>query len=81
MYIRFFKNKIYLYFYTILKASVLTVIIRHLFTNNPSQLFLINSLYAYRWLNGGPARHVSLLTGRASPLARRPIPRHVMSAC
>jgi hypothetical protein len=26
------------------------------FTNNPSQLFQINPLHAYRWRNGGPAR-------------------------
>jgi hypothetical protein len=42
--------------YNILKAPVSTVVSRHLFTNNPSQLFQINSLHAYRWPNGGPAR-------------------------
>jgi hypothetical protein len=37
MYIRFFcKIK---YIYTILKAPVSTVVIHHLFTNNPSHLF------------------------------------------
>jgi hypothetical protein len=43
------------------------------FTNNPSQLFQINPLHAYRWPNG--ARH--------GPDARGPQlwPRHVMSAC
>jgi hypothetical protein len=34
--------------YTILKAPVLTVVVRHFFTNNPSQLFQINRLYVYR---------------------------------
>jgi hypothetical protein len=33
-------------FYTILKASVSTVVMRHCFTNNPSQLFQINLLHA-----------------------------------
>jgi hypothetical protein len=32
------------------------VVSRHLFTNNPSQLFQINPLHAYRWPNGGLAR-------------------------
>jgi hypothetical protein len=62
------------------------VLLRHLFTNNLSQLFQVNSLNAYRWPNGGPAwarrpwattlaqaRHAGLLTVSASPLARRPI--------
>jgi hypothetical protein len=44
-----------IYIYTILKAPVLTVVPRHLFTNNLSQLFQINLLHAYRWPNGGPA--------------------------
>jgi hypothetical protein len=61
--------------YTILKAPVSTVVTRHLFTNNPSQLFQINLLHTYRWSNGSPARarrprattlsqahHVDLLT-------------------
>jgi hypothetical protein len=69
-------NKHLVIFYTILKAPVSTVVMRHLFTNNPSQLFQINSMYAYRWPNGGTTmaqtRHVGLLTV-ASPLARRPI--------
>jgi hypothetical protein len=30
--------------------------VRHFFTDNPLQLFQINPLHAYRWLNGGPAR-------------------------
>jgi hypothetical protein len=34
--------------YTILKAPVLTVVVRHFFTNNPSQLFQINRLHVYR---------------------------------
>jgi hypothetical protein len=36
------------YIYTILKAPVSTVVIRHFFTNNPSQLFQINPLHVYR---------------------------------
>jgi hypothetical protein len=28
------------------------VVLRHLFTNNSSQLFQINPLHAYRWSNG-----------------------------
>jgi hypothetical protein len=59
-------------FSTILKAPVSTVVPRHLFTNNLSQLFQINSLYVhlvcatnlhvpehtftYRWPNGGSVR-------------------------
>ena len=35
-------------FYTILKAPVSTVVTRHIFTNNPSQLFQINLLHTYR---------------------------------
>jgi hypothetical protein len=70
------------FIYTILKAPVSTVVMRHLFTNNPSQLFQINSLYAYRWPNGGPARarrtrattmaqtrHVGLLTVPGQPVS------------
>jgi hypothetical protein len=34
--------------YTILKAPVSTVVMRHFFTNNPSQLFQINPLHVYR---------------------------------
>jgi hypothetical protein len=34
--------------YTILKAPVSTFVMRHLFTNNPSQLFQINPLHEYR---------------------------------
>jgi hypothetical protein len=45
-----------IYIYTILKASVLTVVPRHFFINNPLQLFQINPMHAYRWLNGGTAR-------------------------
>jgi hypothetical protein len=45
-----------MYIYTILKASVSTVVMRHFFTNNLSQLFQINSMHACRWPNGGPAR-------------------------
>jgi hypothetical protein len=41
--------------YTILKAPVSTVVMRHLFINNLSQLFQINLLHAYLWPNGGPA--------------------------
>jgi|UniRef100_A0A804R3N9 hypothetical protein len=41
---------------SILKAPVSTVAPRHFFTNNPSQLFQINPLHAYRWPNGGLAR-------------------------
>jgi hypothetical protein len=37
---------------------------RHLFTNNPSQLFQINPLHAYRWPNGGPARATTLAQSR-----------------
>jgi hypothetical protein len=61
--------------YTILKAPVSTVVTRHLFINNPSQLFQFNPLHAYIWPNGGlawairswattlaHARHVGLLT-------------------
>jgi hypothetical protein len=72
--------------YTILKASVSTVVPRYFFTNNPSQLFQINLLHAYRWPNGSPAwanargpqlwhRHVMLACWmcRANPLTRRPI--------
>jgi hypothetical protein len=33
--------------YTIFKAPVSTVVMRHLFTNNPSQLFQINLLHVY----------------------------------
>jgi hypothetical protein len=40
---------------------------RHLFTNNPSQLFQINPLHAYRWPNGDPARARHL---RATTLAQ-----------
>jgi hypothetical protein len=36
------------YIYTILKAPVSTVGMRHFFTNNPSQLFQINLLHVYR---------------------------------
>jgi hypothetical protein len=39
-----------------LKAPVSTVIPHHLFTNNPPQLFQINSLHAYRWPNDGESR-------------------------
>jgi type IV secretory pathway TraG/TraD family ATPase VirD4 len=38
---------IYIYIY-IYKASVSTVVMRHFFTNNPSQLFQINPLHDYR---------------------------------
>jgi hypothetical protein len=34
--------------YTILKAQVSTVVVRHFFTNNPSQLFQINLMHVYR---------------------------------
>jgi hypothetical protein len=44
------------YIYTILKATVSTVIPRHLFINKPSHLFQINPLHTYRWPNDGPAR-------------------------
>jgi RsiW-degrading membrane proteinase PrsW (M82 family) len=37
---------VYLFIYTILKAPVSTIVLRHLFTNNPSQLFQINPLHA-----------------------------------
>jgi hypothetical protein len=37
-----------LHIYTILKAPVSTVVMRHFFTNNPSQLFQINLLHVYR---------------------------------
>jgi hypothetical protein len=46
----------YFYIYTILKAQVSTIVPRHHFTNNPSQLFQINPPHDYRWPNGGPAR-------------------------
>jgi hypothetical protein len=36
----------------ILKAPVSTVVMRHLFTNDPSELFQINPLHVYRWSNG-----------------------------
>jgi hypothetical protein len=58
--------------YTILKALVSTVVPR-LFTNNPSHLFQINPLHAYRWPNGGPTG----LDARGPQLW----PRHVMPAC
>jgi hypothetical protein len=35
----------YLYY---IKAPVSTVVMRHFFTNNPSQLFQINPLHVYR---------------------------------
>jgi hypothetical protein len=67
--------------YTILKSQVSTVVTRHLFTNNPSQLFQINLLHAYIWPNGGPAwarrsrattpahaRHAGLLTVIGQPV-------------
>jgi hypothetical protein len=38
-----------------LVKPVSKVVPRYLFTNNPSQLFQINPLHAYRWSNGGPA--------------------------
>jgi hypothetical protein len=39
----------YIYIYTILKVPVSTVVMRHFFTNNPSQLFkLIRSIDAKR---------------------------------
>jgi hypothetical protein len=69
-------------FYTILKTPVSKVVMRHLFTNNPSQLFQINLLHAYRWPNGGlararrslattlaQARHVGLLTMPDQPVS------------
>jgi hypothetical protein len=75
-------ERIFRYFYAILKAPVSTVVTRHLFTNNPSQLFQINLLHAYRWSNGVPARarcprattlaqahHASLLTVPGQPSA------------
>jgi hypothetical protein len=37
--LKIFLGAKYIYIYTILKASVSTVVSRHLFTNNPSQLF------------------------------------------
>jgi hypothetical protein len=36
------------FIYTILKASVSTVVMRHFFANNSSQLFQINPLHIYR---------------------------------
>jgi hypothetical protein len=39
-----------------LKHPFQLVVSRHLFTNNPSQLFQINLLHDYRWPNGGPTR-------------------------
>jgi hypothetical protein len=58
------------------------VVPRHLFINNPSQLFQINPLHAYRWLNGGPtwtrrpraitlaqARHAGVLTVPGQPVS------------
>jgi hypothetical protein len=70
-----------IYIYTIFKAPVSTVVVRHIFTNNPLQLFQINPLHAYRWPNGGPARarhprattlaqthHVGLLTVPGQPV-------------
>jgi hypothetical protein len=47
---KFFYKCVYFHvhiIYTILKASVSTVVMRHLFTNNPSQLFQINLLHVY----------------------------------
>jgi hypothetical protein len=38
---------IYIYIFTILKAPISTVVMRHFFTNNPSQLFQINPLHVY----------------------------------
>jgi hypothetical protein len=39
-----------------LKYQFQLVFSRHLYTNNPSQLFQINLSHDYRWPNGGPAR-------------------------
>jgi hypothetical protein len=77
--------------YTILKAPVLSVVSRHLFTNNPSQLFQINLLHAYKWRNGGPAqarrprattlaqtRHAGLLTVLKAPVLTV-VPRHLFT--
>jgi hypothetical protein len=68
--------------YTILKTSISTVVPRRLFTNNPSQLFQINPLHAYRWPNDGTtrarrtrattmaqARHAGLLTVPGQPVS------------
>jgi hypothetical protein len=55
--------------YTILKAPVLTVVPRHLFTNNLSQLFQINPLHTYTWPNGGPTQ---ARRSRATTLAQAP---------
>jgi hypothetical protein len=81
-----------IYIYSIHKAPVS----RHLFTNNPSQLFQINPLHAYRWPNGDPAAtphsyfkliHCTLIDGQTAtrhrPDARGPQlwSRHVMPAC
>jgi hypothetical protein len=52
----YFVIDTYINIYTILKAPVSTVVIRHLFTNNPLQLFQINSLNAYKWPNDRPTR-------------------------
>jgi hypothetical protein len=49
-------NRVGLDIYTILKALVSTVVMRHFLTNNPSQLFQINPLHDYIWPNSGPAR-------------------------
>jgi hypothetical protein len=51
------------------------VVLHHLFINNPSQLFQINSLHGYRWPNGGPARArrpraITLAQARHAGLAR-----------
>jgi hypothetical protein len=47
--------------YTILKAPVSTIVTRHLFINNSSQLIQINSLHAY-----------SQTAARHGPYAREP---------
>jgi hypothetical protein len=67
------------------------VVVRHIFTNNPSQLFQINPLHAYRWPNGDPARarhprattlaqahHAGLLTVPGQPIS--PSARWIKSA-
>jgi hypothetical protein len=63
------------YIYTILKAPVLTVVMRHFFTNNPSYLFQINLLHVYRCQTTcrattiAHARHAGLLTLSGQPVS------------
>jgi hypothetical protein len=54
--------------YTILKTPVSTVVPRHLFTNNSSQLFQTNPLHVYRWPNSDPTWATTLAQARLADL-------------